>query len=466
MMNQITEENIKKSVLKFLRGYYKNWPRSSDIEISSDLRGAGGIVADGFLVFKEESGRNFIITFEATDYHHRDELRFKILKSLLFWDTLAMAYVSVALLFILAHVQKWLALLPHYFWWGVVLLQVLIAGFGVIWYQILRHLPRYRYIYAIEQFNQYFADDQWVAYAHDVFSGYEDPNYKELRRQCIHNGFGMLEVDDELRVKLHMAPSIDDPEFQLKRRVVQFFTKNDFTQFVQKNIQNRDWWTQFVGWLNNLPLRQNLSNLLRFERPVYKQIGVILACVGAMTLVLAREFKKIPIRYVDETTYEQEMVTYMNKLYGNENLIQDILLDSADIKPYLKNISPYIQRPSVSLDPAVAKNLRERIIVYTSAGFVHYPCQRFHSVGDQRYLVKMGVFYDAELLKRAIQRFRKLGVPVNGMWGPCFFPKNKHYILFLEDLYPNREEALQAITETKAKLSPAGIKLDILIEKI
>ena len=110
-------------------------------------------------------------------------------------------------------------------------------------------------------------------------------------------------------------------------------------------------------------------------------MAVILACIGAMTLVLVREFKKIPIRYVNEATYEQEMVSYMNKLYGNENLIQDIELDSTDIKPFLKDVFPYIYQPGSSLDPKVAKTLRERIIVYTSAGFVHYPCQRFHSIG-------------------------------------------------------------------------------------
>lgn len=467
-MTQLTEDDIKRETLKFLRGYYKNRPRASesDIEVSSNLRGAGGIVADGFLAFKEEDGRNFIITFEATDYHKREELRYKRLKKLLVWDALAMSYLTVALLFILAHVEKWLALLPHYFWGGVFLLQVLIALFWLIWYYLLWPLRRYRYIYAIEQFNQYFADDQWVAFAHDVFPGYEDPYFKELRRQCIHFGFGMLELGEDGKVKLHIAPSIDDPDFQLKRKVVQLFTKNDFTQFVQKNVTQRDWWGQFQDWLNNLPLRQNLQNLWRFERPVYKQIGVILACVGAMTLVLAREFKKKPIRYVDEATYEQQMTAYMNRLYGNENLVQDIIIDSTDIKPFLDNVFPYIYRPGSSLTPEEARNLKEKIVVYTPDGFVHYPCERLHSVGDQRFMVRMGVFYDADLLKKAIQRFRKLGVPVNGIWGACFFPKSKHYILFLEDLLPSRKEALEAIKEAKAKLNPAGIKLDILVEEI
>lgn len=465
-MNQLTEDDIKREVLKFLRGYYKSRPRASDIEVTSDVRGAGGIVADGFLAFKEEDGRNFIITFEATDYHKRDELRFTLLKSLIRWDAAAMSYLTVALLFIMAHVQKWLALLPHYFWAGVFLLQVLLLFFGVIWYYLLRPLRRYRYIYAIVQFNQYFADDQWVAYAHDVFSSYEDLYFKELRRQCVYNGFGMVELGEDGKVKLHMAPSIDDPEFQLRRRVVQFFTKNDFTQFLQKSISQRDWWGKFKDWLNNLPLRQNLDNLFRFERPVYKQMGVILACIGAMTLVLAREFKKKPIRYVNEATYEQEMTAYMRQLYGNETLVQDIILDSTDIKPFLKNVFPYIYRPGSSLTPEEAKNLREKIVVYTPDGFIHYPCARLHSVGDQRFMVHMGVFYDGDLLKKAIQRFRKLGVPVNGIWGACFFPKSNHYILFLEDLFPSRREALDAVRITKAKLNPAGIKLDILVDEI
>jgi hypothetical protein len=465
-LHQITEDDIKKAVLKFLRGYYKHRPRSGEIEISSDLRGAGGIVADGFLAFKEEDGRNFIVTFEATDFHHRDELRFTLLKPLQYWDAVAMGYLSVASLFIIAHVQKWLALLPHYFWIGVLLLQVLIAGFAVIWYYLLRKLRRYRYIYAIQQFNEYFADDQWVAYAHEVFPGYDDPYFKELSRQCIFYGFGMVEVDEELRVKLHMAPSIDDPDFQLKRRVVQFFTKNDFTQVVQRRLSTQDWWDKITAQLQRIPYRENLQNLFRFKRPVYKQMGVILACVGAMTLVLAREFKKKPIRYVNEATYEQEMTTYMGRLYGNENLIQDIILDSTDIRPYVKNVFPYIYQNAQSLDPQLARNTRERIIIYTSNGFVHYPCQRFTPVNDQRYMVTMGVFYDTDLLKRAIQRFRKLGVSVNGIWGACFFEDKKHYLLFLEDLYANPQEAGDAANQAKTRLKQAGIQLDIAIKRI
>ena len=54
--------------------------------------------------------------------------------------------------------------------------------------------PRYRYIYAVEQFKKYHADEQWVAIGEDVFENPNDKYLKELKKQCVYNGFGLISM--------------------------------------------------------------------------------------------------------------------------------------------------------------------------------------------------------------------------------------------------------------------------------
>ena len=61
-------------------------------------------------------------------------------------------------------------------------------------------MPRYRSIFAIEQFKQYYADEQWVAIGKDTFSEEEDHFFQELKKQCVYNGFGLLSMDDEFDI--------------------------------------------------------------------------------------------------------------------------------------------------------------------------------------------------------------------------------------------------------------------------
>ena len=63
---EITESDVKKVTLRFLKHYYRFRPRSRDAFISADMRGMGGIVADGYLGFPQDDGQLFIATFEAT----------------------------------------------------------------------------------------------------------------------------------------------------------------------------------------------------------------------------------------------------------------------------------------------------------------------------------------------------------------------------------------------------------------
>ena len=58
-MHQSTEQDIVKLALRYLKGFYKFRDRSGETETSMDVRGEGGIIADGYLAFPMEDGKAF-----------------------------------------------------------------------------------------------------------------------------------------------------------------------------------------------------------------------------------------------------------------------------------------------------------------------------------------------------------------------------------------------------------------------
>ena len=89
--HNLDEQSIKKSTLSFLKSYYKYRPRESNAtDASLDMRGEGGIIADGFLSFKKSDGGPFTSTFEATSLDTSEEVKFRTQVAKLVWDALAL----------------------------------------------------------------------------------------------------------------------------------------------------------------------------------------------------------------------------------------------------------------------------------------------------------------------------------------------------------------------------------------
>lgn|GEM_PF-1819534 len=80
---------------------------------------------------------------------------------------------------------------------------VVVAAAGIL----LSRLPYYRYIYAIAQFKRFYADAQWIAYDRRIFDDVPDRYYRELQQQCLRFGFGLMEIQDDNRVRWLIEPS-------------------------------------------------------------------------------------------------------------------------------------------------------------------------------------------------------------------------------------------------------------------
>lgn len=195
--------------MPFLKDFYKNryQPDPTAIAVELDNVSSEGWVADGKLSFIKDDGAPFVCTYEATSRDKSEEVRFQLNTRYFLWDCAAFAALAVAAVYFFFYMTRmgWLVQLKLTGNIGV-LMGLFIMGFSA-WYFLMQHWRKYRYIYAIEQFRRYFADEQWIALAEDVFPSRLDPYFVELRNQCVYNGIGLAIVPQEGPVSKICDPS-------------------------------------------------------------------------------------------------------------------------------------------------------------------------------------------------------------------------------------------------------------------
>ncbi|MEZ4891783.1 MAG: hypothetical protein R2778_02065 [Saprospiraceae bacterium] len=182
-VSQLTEDEVKRRFIPFLKDFYKNRYQSDPaaIKVELDNVSAEGWVADGKLTFRKEDDSPFICTYEATSLDKIEEVKYRLNSPYFVWDSIAFGTVAAAVLYFLFYQSRlpWLIGLKGSGNLGFVL-GIFIIGFFT-WYFSMQNWRKYRYIFAIRQFKQYFADEQWIALAEDVFPAPQDPYYRELR---------------------------------------------------------------------------------------------------------------------------------------------------------------------------------------------------------------------------------------------------------------------------------------------
>ncbi len=205
----ITEQDIQRAFFAHLQEFYKyryDYLPGSFVT-QRDAIAQDGILADGVVRFTKSDGSTFLGTFEATSLDRVEEVKFQRNAVYFIWDCIAFASLASA------------AILLYYYHYRLEVLSRLgLAGiFGFLflallftfslWYFGMGAWRKYRYIYAIEQFKRFYADEQWVVLGQDVFPHSQDPYLQELRRQCTYQGFGLATVDEQGAVRVLVTPS-------------------------------------------------------------------------------------------------------------------------------------------------------------------------------------------------------------------------------------------------------------------
>ena len=205
----LTEDEVKRRFIPFLRDFYRKrfepMPGSEAVEL--DNVGEGGLVADGKMTFRKADGSPFVCTYEATSRDKAEEVKYTVNDRYLAWDAAAFGAIAAAVLYAIFFTtrREWLINLRLEGNLGLMIGLAMIAF--LLWFFLLRNWRKYRYIFAIEQFKRYEADEQWVAIAEDVFPSPTDPYLIELRNQCVFSGFGLAIVSAENGVRPLANPS-------------------------------------------------------------------------------------------------------------------------------------------------------------------------------------------------------------------------------------------------------------------
>ena len=444
MAEQATEDIVKKVALRFFRNYYKFRLRDEGQPVTAryDLEGVGGIVADGFYSFKKPDGRPFTATFEASSHASREEVIYKPLVKVLFWDGLAVAGCLLALLAVLNFQFHFHELDNTRLLERLVLTTMAFAFFFAAFYLLARNFRRYRYIYAVEQFKKYHADEQWIALAHDVFEGEEDKYFRELKQQCVFNGFGLLLVDANLDTKIVITPSRHDI-FQGRRRQVALLSHGKVGDLLEKG--KFGFWRSVFG--KSLPsFLQRDTSILRFRRSFYNQAFVLVLSLTLTTVIFNREAANPGFRQISSAELREELAGKASDRTPETAAIANEATMS--FLPDNKRKEDGFWQLGLQ-DSSTAP-------VVPPVDFSIYDCARFYNFSGRKYAIEGGNFASLADTRLALLDLEQIGLQPFAVRASCFSGKGQEIILFIGELYNSEEEAVIALGRLK-KMELAGI---------
>lgn len=456
----LTEDRIKVACLRFLKNHYKFHPRKGPTTSQFDMKGEDGIIADGQLFFTQENGKPFLVTFEATSDQIFEEVKYRPENRVLFWDSLAVSFVVAGLVYLYGHFAGHFTIKEV--GWPMTLSILFFAGMLGFWlyrYFAAQH-HRYRYIYAIEQFKRYHADDQWIAIADTIFPNSEDIYLAELKRQCVNNGIGLLEVSKEETVSMIIAPARRDV-FDNRRRIVQFVAQ----RFKRSRKLGRRLADKGRNMLDQLFGRaKNSSSLQRYRRSFYKQILTCLASLLLIAIIFYRQLQERPIEYVNKRNFEKEVLA---QVANGDMETLDFVLDTASLveegtyqSPYLEvDFTEEMEEDSIEIWLTNLDSQDQGSVYLNGKGeeYNSYDCQRLFNFTGQLYLIRYRIFPDFESARAEVGRLAKKGLEANMLWLACFRDQASEYVLYFDLLYPDQTEAANALDQFQKRLLQAGL---------
>lgn len=424
----------------------------------TDMLASNGIYADGHLAFPDEQGKPFIATFEATSMNTGFEVRFRVERNLLFWDALAVSALVAAFIFSFLFGYKFVFLKQYdhaEILFGILLNFLII---NILYRKILVKLPRYRSIFAIERFKQYYADEQWIALGEDVFPDTEDVHLKELKKQCVFNGFGLAMVDHEGNVHLHITPA-REVVYGKKRPKMSFVNLLLENQITQRAVS----WTQ--GMSERLPLTE--SSLLRFHRPFYRQM-VLCGLSAVLSVAIFYRFH--------EKTKEKEVVSLEDE---KAQLADDTvrypeptdLPDSLHLQPFNNKTNEYKDQNLASSEPQPAmtqeefkeKGVSEDGVYLNNDGELRFfDCSKLNLEGNN-YLIKESTQPDLQSAQRHIQYLRQSSIDANCVWMGCFSRSDLSYIVFIDLIHENKKTITNKMALHQQRITSKGFNAKLSV---
>ncbi len=472
-MSALSENTIKQITLGYLKSFYRNRPRSAQqlTVTGMDMRGDGGIVADGFIRFSQDDGTFFNATFEATSHETKDEILYRPRHFHSFWDALVVVSILIPVLFAFAHINGFYLLVADTnedFLHRMVYLHIGILAIALFFVFMFRRLPRYRNIHAVEQFKQYHADDQWIAYGYDVFDGMKEKYKKELVYQCTKYGFGLIEITPQRKPKLIIAPS----------RAENFVPKKDFLSLLpnaqwQDTIRNVTIgpWKKIKTWLQNKFKKPQNDYFKWFPRTYYNQWSLILLGISASFFFIRIEYKMLPFHYPDERHYKTNLIknrqnaqkeTSYYKVDAPVPGFYDSLFAPYDLHLNEEQFEGIIQTATFTHIDSINDPVRIVSSTQGEEASLYYDCARFHGINQDFYLLVDTVFDNLSTARNRMNELNQNGLMATAVWSPCLGGEGRGFLLYVDELILDSLEATQLRDSLQLQLDSLDRNLKIL----
>ncbi|RMG76434.1 MAG: hypothetical protein D6714_21355, partial [Bacteroidetes bacterium] len=300
-MEFITENTIKRATLRFFKAYYRLRPRTKEFLTVSkfDVTTPEGVIVDVYYSFQKPDRTYFIATAEATSYYSKNEIRYRLQKRVLFWDSLALSSLltAFALTWLYAYRYEVIHTAGLLLTAGACVLGMTV--FYLLYRTVAMQFHRYRYIYAVEQFKRYHADEQWVAFGEDVFENFNDKYLRELKNQCIINGFGLVKITKRLEPQVLITPTRHELFHGKRKRLSNLDPMKIMGKIKFK--QSEEWWQKIFGRFKKSP--DDFDSVLRFQRTYWTQLLIVLLALLLMSVVFVREMARADLVTLDREEY-------------------------------------------------------------------------------------------------------------------------------------------------------------------
>ncbi len=429
----ITEDKIKRITASFLKDYYKYRPRVGVTEVRFD-QSSGNIIADGHITFTQEDGKVFLATFEATSLDSSSEVIFVLRKKILFWDSFAFASAFSCLMVSILWRMQWMTVVKFGLFYNIIVFLGIWLLLFAIYGLIFMKTSRYRYIYAISQFKNYFADDQWIAVDEQIFHNTQDRYFAELKLQCTNSGFGIIVIDHNEVPRVVVAAARQD-EFGNKRKHLAFGNqKPTFSEKARIKVSKR---FDFIrNRLKPIPWKKNV---MRFQGEHRSQTILGLLGIFLTMSIFYKQYTVSKYDFVDEQMFEKKL---MNQPSTQEPPI--VVVEQSAILKFKKQPFSYLQiakDPISELDPYKG----EADILMHSAPhmFTYYPCERVQNFKGNEVLLQLGRFSNFNNARKAVLQLTQLGIASNIIWAKCFDTTKSGYILTYQDFFKDENAAKQ-----------------------
>ena len=435
-MEKLTENIIKRIALSYLKVYYKHRPRIGETIGQLDLQTQSGIVSDGQLSFVTEEGKNFIAAFEATAYDTRNEVYFQKQNRLLAWDAAAFAAICSMVIIGLFHRYNFLTISQIGVFLTCFSLLLSLFLFALLYRFLFGRLGRYRYIYAVEQFKKFHADEQWIVVESSVFSGPADPNFLELRKQCILNGFGLLEILSDQQPRLLITPS-REVVFEKKRRIAQFFQTNKLRKrvaetSVSKNLQKA---AEKIK-----PETGGGKNIRRYQKSLWHQLTIISFAFVFIGFIFYRQMLDRPVVVLNENENRERLQNLDNQRRETDTFE----IDLKNKVPKSKKPQPYLKIDETkAMEPPAPSASKSKINVADKQGGIDYDCSRFYNLVGVNYILADSEYADFEKAAARLAILRKAKLEANCLWLGCFDAGDDVFVVYLDLIFEDKNAALK-----------------------